>query len=320
MRKTLIIFLFFLFSVELKAFMAGADSPKNCPTVPSMSKQMGPIRNQEDLGWCYAFVAADLVGYKLKKNISAADIAVVYNAAHPDYGLQDLTYWIQGLANPKPLSGGFVASAYSASIDHGGFCTEDIIKSEAFSGDSTKKVFSALITYLNKENLSEANRLMAQKIFPKAPNLLKLEKVEGTIAYQMKELTKLACKGKRIIPNSKPVQFDMDADNLSAQTLVNTVDRELSIKNPVGFTYELRSIKNKSSNPSIWSTEVIHESIITGRFYNKKIKACVYEVRNSWGPNGCKTFKYPKSCRKGYYWITRNQLRNMIRRIEYLQN
>ncbi len=41
---------------------------------------MGPIRDQDTMGWCYAFAAADLLSFKLGQRISAASLAIQSNA------------------------------------------------------------------------------------------------------------------------------------------------------------------------------------------------------------------------------------------------
>lgn len=44
-------------------------------------RSQGPVevRDQDSIGWCYAFAAADLLSYRTGKMVSASDIALTYN-------------------------------------------------------------------------------------------------------------------------------------------------------------------------------------------------------------------------------------------------
>ncbi len=55
------------------------EGNKNCGDV-NLSSKMGPIRDQDTMGWCYAFAAADLLSFKLGQRISAASLAIQSNA------------------------------------------------------------------------------------------------------------------------------------------------------------------------------------------------------------------------------------------------
>ena len=62
----------------LKAIETEDRDRKTCqPT--DLRDKLGPVRNQDTMGWCYAFAAADLLTADTGKTISAFDIALNYN-------------------------------------------------------------------------------------------------------------------------------------------------------------------------------------------------------------------------------------------------
>src|SRR5687768_14647529 len=77
---------------------AAFSADANCSDKNNEIPEMGQLRNQRvtnqkenlyfeengrklrnSVGWCYAYAAADLVSFKLKRKVSAADIAINYN-------------------------------------------------------------------------------------------------------------------------------------------------------------------------------------------------------------------------------------------------
>ncbi len=53
-------------------------SQDNCSPV-DLRPKLPPIRNQDSLGWCHGFIAADLASLKLGKAISAVDATITAN-------------------------------------------------------------------------------------------------------------------------------------------------------------------------------------------------------------------------------------------------
>ena len=68
------ILLFVLFSV---VSAQAAISEEECPSI-DYSDKLGPVRNQTNVGWCWAFADADLIGFfqKTESKVSAMDVAV----------------------------------------------------------------------------------------------------------------------------------------------------------------------------------------------------------------------------------------------------
>ena len=55
------------------------DRKKNCSESHVDTSYIGEVRDQSDMGWCYAYALADLLSFHAKKLVSAIDIAVLNN-------------------------------------------------------------------------------------------------------------------------------------------------------------------------------------------------------------------------------------------------
>jgi hypothetical protein len=72
----------FHFFVLVLGIVLSADAFANTPCTPIdlRNESLGEVRNQNNIGWCYAYATADLFAHKFNlTRVSAADIAVTYN-------------------------------------------------------------------------------------------------------------------------------------------------------------------------------------------------------------------------------------------------
>lgn len=58
--------LLFLFSTQLYA--SKCEEASSVKSV-DLSKEFGPIRDQDGTGWCYAFAGADILGHRIAKKL-----------------------------------------------------------------------------------------------------------------------------------------------------------------------------------------------------------------------------------------------------------
>ena len=95
-------------------------------------------RNQDTIGWCYAYAAADLLGHALGKNVSAVSLAASLN----DKPL----FRILGIKE-----GGFIDAAISETMKKG-FCLEKDLPSEDYlfslSGRDISTTFYSLLAFV----------------------------------------------------------------------------------------------------------------------------------------------------------------------------
>jgi hypothetical protein len=96
------------------------------PSAP-IEKKLGPIRDQGQIGWCFAFAAADMMSGETNTYISAALVA-------KNYFTKSKIAWIWG-----GKEGGFIGSAIDLSLNKP-MCEEKTFPSKGQNVDSVKNV------------------------------------------------------------------------------------------------------------------------------------------------------------------------------------
>ncbi len=93
------------------------------------SASVPPVRDQGQIGWCYAYVAADLLSYQLGLRVSALDTALTY--VH-DSKKNDR--WEAKMDRPETtIEGGHIERAVGRALDKGLCLDEDVPSDMSFS-------------------------------------------------------------------------------------------------------------------------------------------------------------------------------------------
>ena len=318
-----------------------ARSEASCGGV-DLRPQMGPVRNQDSIGWCGNFVAADLISFRLGKRLSAADVAVSYNSDHQ--GLQRFFG-----SRDSQLEGSFVDEAVNASLAKG-VCLERDFPSESFGNDETLlKQMQAVESFTHRVQAQNVrSRLDAmdaatsiglsaevddpppapteafkvnecdlsdnpyRRLLPSISPRQIADILERTSpARTMTALNELACQGRRIRPWPLPVAVNkINRDNKESLKLIDSV---LNSRRPVGISYQIFQFE-WSRNPDRKS----HGSSVVARRFNPENGRCEYLVRNNWGTS-CGSYP-PKDykCEAGNFWVTQGQLLNSLNSVTYV--
>ncbi|WII71166.1 hypothetical protein QJS83_11915 [Bdellovibrio sp. 22V] len=77
------------FGIVFILLLSWAHAEEKCSAI-DYRKELGPNRDQGDLSWCFAYTSADLISQRVKKRVSATDIASTFILADP-YKLEDAT-------------------------------------------------------------------------------------------------------------------------------------------------------------------------------------------------------------------------------------
>ncbi|WP_413575925.1 C1 family peptidase [Bdellovibrio sp. HCB290] len=269
---------------------------KTCTNV-DFSKEMGPIRNQDSVGWCWAFTSADLLSYKTKQRISAADIAYTVKYDHEKIG-KDVSDLVG--------KGTHVHNALNA-MAKSGLCPESSIPSE----DNVNSEYIELLTKLQKmgsigiatpEALDCSSTLLSVKtLFPNlSPNEMAAVVQKSKSTNLIKNLANASCK-KRFHIKYETWIAQKDADN--PMELMDSIDQQLSNKNPVAITYDASGLINRRDFEEYKS----HASNLVGRRFNEKTGQCEYLLRNSWG-RSCDQYDFHYSCKEGNVWVPKTDL------------
>lgn len=296
-----------------------------CSSVDYRS-ELPPVRNQGDIGWCYAYVAADMLSQRLKTPVSAFDVAISYN--HLVAGQPSLrTGAPEQLADGKSYyEAGYIAGAVNAMAGAGGVCPESIIRSENFLFDVRLQFNSPTAALTYTQSFGDRADKITQREQSACPsknpvftlfNDFQVGKILGQSAspeawYRLAQET---CKENRIKvdPDWSTTMMSKGADSVEAMT--NEIDNQLSKGLVVGISYDSRFIPRKGKLPKMsvgdsfkktLRGEVLdpHGSVVVGRKRDPKTQQCLYLIRNSWSSN-CRDIA---NCERGNFWVPRNWL------------
>ncbi|MFM6930381.1 MAG: C1 family peptidase [Bdellovibrio sp.] len=286
---------------------AMAQEKKSCSGV-DLRPAMGPPRSQDSMGWCYAFTVADLVSYKLKKQVSAADIALSYNQ-----GVLSDTLRIFGSTEDQ-FSGGFTTSAFK-SAKKAGYCLEKDLPSEDNSGADLKTRLTAVD---NMGRLAVNGQVSCDQFYKKASSMFPNVKIEDMRAIlsqssrddYFKKLVDKTCKN-RISGQNLDMAYMLNLDDSS---FGKKIDAQLSAKNPVEFAYDSSILEDARGKEG----RTDHSSVIVGRRFNQSSGQCEYLIRNSWGKS-CGFYDSSYACEGGNVWIPKAKVLKGARDATYLK-
>ncbi|HWU41901.1 MAG TPA: hypothetical protein VN132_00645 [Bdellovibrio sp.] len=248
-----------------------------------------PIQNQEDSNVCYAYVAADLLQYKLHRKINPIDVAYQFKKANRHFD-----------ANPKELGVGEVAGALSAMKENGLCKNEDLKTADKFSDMLSLILRSTQIGNPSCPDNPSANNFDDTLLTAK-------ESSSETLGSALERACSPRIKSDNIKPRTifgdKAPGFDKIDD-----LLTNYVPIGVEVSNR-GFGYRLGDVG------------VGHALTLVGRAWDKESKSCQYILRNSWGP-GCKktiTDNGFKCDSEGHIIMSRSDLIDIIQSATYLE-
>jgi hypothetical protein len=320
-----------------------AKAGSECGTV-SVKEKMGPVRTQGSLGWCFAVVAADMLGIEAGKRFSYFDLGMQYFRNSPEDRQKD--------RYQEPLGDDpSVTKFWAGSIDRamqiglrGGLCTED----EVASTDS-------MVSVLRSPNYPAK----PEKINPRHINTEVIRAVELSVGRTMEQMANDAeetCESvmsaQLLVP--KLSAWQIIATLSSARTreeafhwmlqqgckrrpprlpeawkfmtyvakerpgsskaadLLPKVDTWLAGGKPVALAFDVKRFHaGAAANPDV--KKAPHAAIIVKREFRDG--QCKYLVRDSQGPT-CAAFAPPynsaKNCERGHYWISERDFESSV--------
>lgn len=316
------------------------------------SAKLGPVRNQGSRGWCFAFTAADLLGYKLgitpAEQISAFDVASAqffgkdlegYRAGiakAPD-GLVK-TYMTRRLANLTGESGkpadctgvyqaetGSLFSAISSYQSRSGYCMESVLPSMA--GDQTD--IGPAFQYLNSQITDMVNNMNRERFGASQCNVsvhqLTLKSAEHTplwcsmnsIAQSMVE-TKIGqiCASRTPFPSMNVSSFG--SKDQPGRKMFDQLDGLIEKEIPVALSFDACFLMMDNCTGE---GDYEHMVSIVGHRPSSTPGECEYKIRNSWGTD-CSGYneEFRANCKNepGYVWLTESQIRANLTEFSYL--
>lgn len=313
-------------------FMARKNS---CSDVMNLKEPLSvdEPRDQDSVGWCYAYTVSDLLSHALGKKVSAVQMS--------------------GLFNDKFLSkvfapsgeGGFAVTTLEEAQKNG-VCLESELPSEDYEfskmgGDLgslfklTRKLgrnYSKEIVTTRKgkdqETTSKPMYTQAQvkadmclnykpvisalqELFPRlsVDQISEMLLKSGVNAFT--EMTKSCAAEKDPALSSLEIKREWRSSKLYP-----TIDEQLEKGNILGIAYNAGMLKNSDDGGFFMN----HASSIVGRRFNEETMSCEYLLRNSWGTS-CSGYSEDYECKNGHIWINEEAFKqkNSIFEVEYVE-
>lgn len=316
-----------------KNFMS--DIQKRCTPQDKRSK-MPPVRDQDTIGWCYAYTAADMVSFKTGRNVSAIDVAINYNnnknlnvavsglsrAASSLFEADNLSGALRGAATVlkntsqkimlnSEREGGHTNEAIQATQRVGGFCLEQDLPSDSYQTARLGQVLQMInevenvfgqASHNNQDQAYFAASVLCENIGTPLTEIFGNLKVEVIADILVQSYQKDLVTGLRNLRCRKRTEMTAQVRNLSRDSRMEEIDNILSNSGIVGIEYNFKMLNLRGfDNQAV----TYHASTIVGRKWNEEAKTCQYLVRNSWGKS-CEPYREPERCEQGYIWIDRD--------------
>jgi hypothetical protein len=268
------LFLLIISSLALHSVPAKAE----CTEVDLRDK-MPPIRDQQDVGLCFAYAAANVLSFHTGQEISPLDIAYSYQLVMgKDY---------------KTPSGGYAIDALTKALK-GGLCLHSKFSDENKDDKNTlyqrlsdldqkrwqrKMTISSFAptngsTHQQKNNLLSLEDSALKQLFPNEDTKELVGSMNFAQRDQVGQLVEKACAPRiQVSKDLKVKEYSSGSISADFSKTFDQVDQLLTDKKPSVIT-----VMNFTDNP-----KVSHAMTLVGRTWNPLNQKCEYVIRNSWG-------------------------------------
>lgn len=326
-----------------------------CSTI-NYSNDLGPIRDQGEKDWCYAYTAADMLTQKLRRfdrkkfgqsQISAVDVAyqlyrhpvksnftpnadAIYTPEELRNREQEKQEIMKAHFNASPsfdtFNGGYIDLAIHAYRNADiGVCTEAELPSQ--KGLPTELIHAV------DQSFARLQRICANDVSPETALVdLRNEVWDETIQRQCHRQKigqqKVIRSTDGILANYKEdgtFTFDTDKNGKRVDSTQNvrralrrTIDEGLKHGSIVGIDISPAFLINDVEKPKVIKDHAFHSLSVVAR---KKINGqCYYRLRNSWGES-CEKYnpKFKARCVRGEVLVTPEELAPNMFRAQYLE-
>ncbi len=286
---------------------------KNCvtKTIANDAVNFSNTRNQDSIGWCYAFAAADMLSFKLNTRFSAISFVDTVKNTIKD----------QILDRTKQGSDVKVSMTQTFSKLKG-LCLESSLSSTDFEFCEFKNisgVFNYLITPNKIQNQCQYDDI--NKIFPNFDFNEFNRLSEDLKTVYIENLIKLHCAKDLYKLNNLPQLIYKYTQQYKIEDIFNEIEKQLDLGMPSAIAYNVRKLQGLQASEE-------HASLIMGRATNPETNECEYLVRNSWGkscladegsnPNGIRC--HTENGRyTGYFYVNREKLKEFTSGVYYFK-
>jgi hypothetical protein len=315
--KRIICILAYVLTLLLSDFLYADQTldERDCTTV-DFSKQLGAVRNQGNIGWCYANVAADLLTFRYQDQLqgeqaSAGYVAIAFNQwakAKPneDAGLitpSVVFSQVYGICPQSFQDTALKDSPYKTIRDQINALvslkeTYELRKKEKlvsfrFQELEIYRTSKSYLNLLSDDDLVEVLEKSSVRTFPRklAERLCKPYMIKVKFDLNIRPQVGFVEGWKHVIPSLLAKRKFIPSPVLGRADLVQEIHEQLDRDNFVALSYWTRIFYEPGSER--YNKAGIHASGIVGRKWNIKDKVCEFKLRNSWGKS-CASYTNPE--------------------------
>lgn len=274
------------------------DVVNRCSPV-DLRRTLGPVRDQQDLGWCYAFTAADLMSQALRQDKTRVLGLNESGAMRDDVSAMQMAHEYQRTTgqslNTAQSDGGVVQRALDSAFQRAQVCSESELSSAGGAAGA------ALAQFRN----SQARRF--------DPGHFDMDRANRAAA---EELIARACRraiGTMHVVNVS--QYQRAADPAYGGQALNdrfrrAIDTALGQGRIAGISYR-NFLQGTDGLHGRHASSIVGRKMINGE--------CQYMIRNSWGLS-CEPYHepYKSRCRAGHVWVTEKELMANVFAVDYI--
>lgn len=290
---------------------------------PGLREHFSTPRDQDSIGWCYGFAAADLLTAKLGTPVSAIHMSALYNRnIDRNFFLRtghDIFQALRG--NPmETYEGGTIGRSLKEALRNGTVCTEEQLPFDAnyFGGTRGDLLdLETLRTRVRETPDEERACEMVESLRPDGifgnSDFSQISEVlgRGRLNGGLEAIVSAACKESplsvgdfKVRSKNKPRR----RNGRPGREYVDAIGTALAAGKPVGISYNPRRVTGSDGAHA--------SSVIARRWLNGK---CQYKVRNSWGAICPYVTGIECDEPEGSFWVNDEDFHEMVRSITYLE-
>ncbi len=293
---------------------------------PSLREVFSTPRDQDSIGWCFGFTAADLISAKLGTEVSAYHVSAIYNRDIAGNLLWRTMYNIGDMVNhgvfENVYEGGFIGKALKAVRSHHTVCSEEQVPFDANYFAGTKGEIQSLEHLRHQVREVQDQKIACDLVQQSFPSGIlgnsNFEAIQASLIHDNINVTLETITSNACVANPTQVgDFDYKTlnrpskENESNQSkYMNAIDAALKGGKPVGISWNPGKVMNTGGGNHA-------SSVIARRWKNGK---CEYKIRNSWGPT-CEAYLPEIDCNRseGAFWVKDETFHEMVNSITYIK-
>lgn len=289
-------------SVKTKVTVTPPETPEQvagrCAPV-NLRSTLGPVRNQDDLYWCYAFTAADMVSQALRQEKSGLVGLTADGVLRDDVSALHVTGSHQLRKRQNLLDhqkqGGNIAEAARSAIARGRLCRESELSSQGGTRNpELVRLQEASQRSRSAENRSQMNQRLSEELIQSRCRAAEMDMQVLSFGSDTRA--------------SEYARNDSVSEN---RKLRQEMDKALDQGRMAGIGFRSAFMMDRPGH-RYHAVGIIGRKMINGK--------CNYLVRDSYGP-GCRSDYHPeyrKRCQNGETWVEEDALVKNIATVNYI--